>query len=364
MRAPAPQSGDTLATSALERANFKDLPGWSDDDVRAAWPAFLAGCTALQFRPQWHGVCVDAQALKADSAWTLRKFFTDRFVPWRVRNPDGSAQGLMTGYYEPIVEGSRRKSERFATPLLAAPTDLIGVDLGDLVPELKDAQSRGLRPRGRLVTTQDGRRTIVPYWSRAELESRGWTGEALVWLADPIEAFFLQVQGSGRVRLEDGSIVRVGYADTNGYPYRSIGRWLIDQNELKADEASMQGIQVWARLNPGRLSELLNQNPAYVYFRELPVSGDGPIGAMGVPLTAERSIAVDPKFIPLGAPVFVSTTQPLSNQPLRRLMMAQDTGSAIRGAVRADVYWGSGAAAGEIAGRMKQRGELFVLLPR
>lgn len=362
--APAPLSGDTLATSALERVTFKDLPGFAEDDPRPAWPAFLAGCQVLQARAQWHRVCVEARSVNADSAWAIRRFFTDRFVPWRVRNPDGTTQGLVTGYYEPVVEGSRRRSERYATPLLAPPGDLVAIEFGDVVPELRDAQARGVRLRGRLVTLADGRRVLVPYWTRAELDARGNAGDALVWLADPLDAFFLQVQGSGRVRLEDGTLLRVGYADTNGHPYRSIGRWLIDQGELKADEASMQGIQAWARLNPQRLSELLEQNPAYIFFRELPAGGDGPLGALGVPLTAERSIAIDPKAIPLGAPVLLSTTQPLSSQPLRRLVMAQDTGSAIRGAVRADLYWGSGAAAGEMAGRMKQRGELYVLLPR
>ena len=182
-------------------------------------------------------------------------------------------------------------------------------------------------------------------------------------MADPIELFFLQVQGSGRVELPDGRRVRVGYAEQNGHPYQSIGRWLVEKGELKLEQASMQGIQAWARANPKRLNELLNANPSFVFFRELPDSGGGPLGALGVPLTAGRSIAVDPRAIPLGAPVFLSTTQPLSEQPLQRLVMAQDTGGAIKGAVRADFFWGFGAEAGAQAGRMRQKGEMWALLP-
>jgi membrane-bound lytic murein transglycosylase A len=174
----------------------------------------------------------------------------------------------------------------------------------------------------------------------------------------------LQIQGSGRVQLADGSMLRVGYADQNGYPYRSIGRYLIEQGELRASEASMQGIQAWARAHPARVVALLDQNPSYVFFRELPNQDGGPLGALGVPLSNERSIAVDPRFIPLGAPVFLSTTRPNSDVPLQRLMFAQDTGGAIRGPVRADFFWGFGATAGREAGRMRQQGDLWVLLPK
>ena len=180
---------------------------------------------------------------------------------------------------------------------------------------------------------------------------------------DAVELFFLQIQGSGRVKLADGTMIRLSYADQNGHPYQSIGRVLIDRGELKLEEASMQGIQAWARANPGRLDELLNTNPSYVFFREAPNSKDGPLGALGVPLTAERSIAVDPRSVPLGAPVFLATTRPNSSTPLHRLMLAQDTGGAIQGVVRADFFWGFGKEAGEQAGRMKQAGRMWVLLP-
>jgi membrane-bound lytic murein transglycosylase A len=186
----------------------------------------------------------------------------------------------------------------------------------------------------------------------------------LFWAENAVDLFFLHVQGSGQVELPDGERARVGYADQNGHPYASIGRWLIDQGEMTLEQVSMQGIRDWARRNPERLGEMLEANPSYVFFRELPLTGGGPLGALGVPLTPGRSIAIDPRHIPQGVPVFLSTTYPLSERPLRRLMMAQDTGSAIRGVVRADFYWGTGREAGERAGRMKQQGRMWALLPR
>jgi len=219
-------------------------------------------------------------------------------------------------------------------------------------------EERGLR--GRL----DGRR-IVPYYDRAQIEQgRGAVpGKELVWVDDAIELFFLQIQGSGRIVLDTGETIRIGYADQNGHPYRSIGRLLVERGDLPFENASMQGIKTWARQNPDRVRELLNHNASYVFFRELPRDLPGPLGALGVPLTSRRSVAVDPRFVPLGAPVYVSTTWPLSNRPLNRLMLAQDTGGAIRGAVRADFFWGFGAEAAREAGRMRQPLKMWVILP-
>jgi membrane-bound lytic murein transglycosylase A len=192
-----------------------------------------------------------------------------------------------------------------------------------------------------------------------------------VYVDDPLEAFFLQVQGSGRIRLDDGTIMRVGVSGTNGQPYRSIGLWLIDQHQLQPGQASMQSIKNWARLHPQQIDTLLDANPRFVFFKEIPddnrsaASGmRGPIGAFGVPLTPQRSIAVDPAFIPLGSAVFLSTTWPNTTQPLARLVFAQDIGSAVKGRVRADFFWGFGDAAGELAGKMKQAGQMWLLLPR
>ena len=245
-------------------------------------------------------------------------------------------------------------------PLYAPPDDLLTIDLATINPDL-----RNIRLRGRL----EGKR-VVPYYSRAEIENgtAPVAGREIVWVDDPVEAFFLQIQGSGRVRLDTGELIRIGYADQNGHPYHSIGRWLLEHNELSPGEATMQGIKAWARANPARLADLLHRNPSYVFFRETaPRDGDpdaGPTGALGVPLTAGRSIAVDPRHIPLGAPVFLETTWPNSSAPLARLVLAQDTGGAIRGAVRADFFWGFGADAGNLAGKMRQRARMWVLLPR
>lgn len=349
----------------LEAVNWSDVSGWTEEDPGAAWNAFRRSCARIKAQAAWRESCALAERLPAGAS--VRAFFETHFLPYRVANADGSVLGLATGYYEPLLRGSRRKEGPYRYPLYAAPEDLLIIDLAEINPELKH-----LRLRGRL----DGRR-VVPYYPRAEIE-RGLaalTGKELLWVDDPVDLFFLQIQGSGRVRLASGELVRVGYADQNGQPYKSIGRTLVEQGELKLEQASMQGIKAWGAANPAKLDALLKQNPSYVFFRELPVaegvsgaSGpvtmDGPVGALGVALTPERSIAVDPRHVPLGAPVFLATTWPNSTQPLARLVLAQDTGGAIRGAVRADYFWGFGEAAGAQAGRMRQSARMWVLLPR
>ena len=341
------------AAKPLQAAQWADLPGWPDDDHAVALAVFRAECTALGKRPLWLSTCESAQNVGADGS--ARDWFESHFKPWQLVNPDSSREGLVTGYYEPLVRGSRTATLPYLTPVFGPPDDLIVVDLAALYPELKH-----LRLRGRL----EGRK-LVPYYDRAAwaAEEKRRAGNALLWVADPLDFFFLQIQGSGQVVFDDGSRTRIGYADQNGHPYRSIGTWLIEQGELKSHEASMQGIKAWAMANPQRLQELLNANPSLVFFRELKAEGSGPPGALGVPLTPERSIAVDPRHVPLGAPVWLATTRPNSTEALNRLMLAQDTGGAIRGPVRADFYWGSGNGAGTQAGRMKQRGSMWVLLP-
>ncbi len=304
---------------------------------------------------EWKRVCDLARSEEAKPGFNARQFFESQLRPYAVTSGEQDATGMITGYYEPLLNGSRQRIRGYEQPLRGVPDDLLTIDLGSLYPELKNK-----RVRGRLIGNK-----VVPYWSRAEIEAQGGKLPAknLLYVDDAVELFFLQVQGSGRVRLPDGSLVRVNYADQNGHPYHSIGRLLIERGELKLEDASMQGIQAWARANPARVQALFNENPSYVFFRELPDSKNGPQGALGVPLTAERSIAIDPRSIPLGAPVFLATTRPNSSQPLNRLVMAQDTGGAIKGAVRADFFWGFGKAAGEQAGRMKQSGRLWLLLP-
>ncbi|MBE2259889.1 MAG: murein transglycosylase A [Rhodobacteraceae bacterium] len=351
----------TARFKPLQPARWSELPGWTEDDLQAAWPAFLQSCRALAKRPQWplwRPACDQARALQSPSTAAIRQFFESRFQPWLLTNPDGSSQGMVTGYYEPLLRGSRTRGKTYQQAVLGVPADLLSIDLGAVQPELKS-----LRLRGRL----QGKK-VVPYYSRAEIGAReqAYADRILLWVDDPVELFFLQVQGSGRVKLPDGSVTRLAFADQNGHPYQSIGKLLVERGELSLEQASMQGIKQWARANPTRLTELLNANPRYVFFSEQPLggsAGEGPSGALGVPLTAARSIAVDPAAVPLGAPVFLSTSEPATTKPLRRLVLAQDTGSAIRGVVRADYFWGFGADAGSQAGRMKQQGQMWVLLP-
>jgi len=344
------------------------VPGWYTDPLEAAWPAFRIGCRALladpKTQPLWQRPCADSEQVDATSVTGVRAFFESHFIPYRVSEADGRDVGRVTGYYEPLLKGSRERTMQFTVPLYAPPDDLLTVDLADLYPELKDK-----RVRGRL----DGKK-VVPYWTRADIErdATALAGKSLVFVADPVEAFYFEIQGSGRIEFADGTVLRVGYADQNGHPYRSIARVLIDRGDLPRERASMQGISAWAKAHPAETRALLDENPSYVFFREVPVPSpdspeariDGPIGTLGVPLLAERTIAVDPRAIPLGAPVFLATTLPLSKTPLERLVMAQDTGGAIRGVVRADYFWGFGPEAGREAGRMLQDGRMWLLWPK
>jgi membrane-bound lytic murein transglycosylase A len=345
-----------LPRGRLERTTFSALPGWGTDDVTIALDAFLQGCPVLSSQPAWANVCVSGTQLKSRSAAVVTRFFETEFEPYHAVNADNSDTGVVTGYYEPLLRGSRTRTPEFRYPIYAPPQDLITVDLADVYPDLKNR-----RLRGRLVGNK-----VVPYLDRGNIETDQppLQGLEIAWVDDPIESFFLQIQGSGQIQLPDGSRVRVGYADQNGHPFRSLGGLLIRRGEIKLERASMQGIKEWARRNPKKVQQFMNGNPSYVFFKELPNDLSGPIGTLGVPLTAERSIAVDQRVIPMGVPVYLSTTFPATERPLNRLMVAQDTGGAINGAVRADFYWGFGDAAGSQAGRMKQQGRMWVLLPR
>ena len=344
----------------LQPADWPQLSGWADNDALAAWPAFLASCGPLKKQAAWQAVCAAAvQFTPADDAGA-RAFFEQRLLPYRLTTQEGDDTGLITGYYEPLLFGSRTPSARYRFPLYGVPDDLLTIDLASLYPELKK-----YRLRGRLA----GKR-VVPYYTRAEIEAgrAPLQGKVLLWVDDAVDLFFLQIQGSGRVQLEDGEMIRVGYADQNGQPYASIGKTLVAQGELPLEQASMQGIKQWGMRHPEKLPALLDSNASYVFFRELPPSAStpngGPPGALGVPLTGGRSLAVDPHAVPLGSPVYLATTWPNSTQPLNRLMLAQDTGGAIKGVIRADFFWGFGADAEKQAGSMRQPGRMWVLLPK
>lgn len=350
----------------LKPAEWDDVDGLSAnhsaaDNLTLAWPAWLQSCTALVKKPIWKNACDAATALNLQTnnnpdSDSVRAYFKQNFSVYKTTNVDGADSGLITGYYQPILKGSRTKSAKYPYPLYTTPPDLITVELDGLFPELKYK-----RVRGRVVGNK-----LVPYFNRAEIETDNSPikGRELVYIDNIVDVFFLQIQGSGVVQFENGEQVMVGYADQNGHSYNSVGRLLIERGELTSANASMAGIKNWVKNNPLKFRELLNNNPSFVFFRELPSGLPGPIGALGVPILAERAVAVDPKFVPLGAPVFLSTTQPNNNKPLKRLMMAQDTGGAIKGGVRADFFWGAGAEAGAKAGAMKQSGKIWVLLPK
>ena len=319
---------------------WDELPGWAGDRSAEVWPALLRSCARPA--PGWSALCADALlATPADDAAT-RQWLAERLQPYRIESPSGAAEGLITGYYEPLVEASRTRRGAFVVPLHGVPADL---------------------------------GTRKPYWTRRQLDTvpaakAALHGREIAYVADPLDALLLQIQGSGRLRLQaaDGrpQTVRVAFAGTNDQPYFSVGRWLIDQGELKADGANWPAIKDWARRNPQRVQQMLWANPRVVFFREepLPDPGVGPRGAQGVPLTPGRSVAVDPLSVPYGTLLWLDTTEPLSARPLQRLVMAQDTGSAIVGAVRADYFWGLGDAALEQAGRMKQPLRYFALWPK
>ena len=356
-----PAAVPAVKTFRYERAVWSDLPGWSTDAVQEAWPAFLASCRDLRFRTVWSEVCTAAAAVPQEAAAAdLRGYFQQYFEPYRLQKGTGGkaeTTGLVTGYYEPLLRGARAPSAQFATALYAPPSDLLTVDLSSLYPELK-----GRAVRARL----DGNR-VVPYYTRAELAADpALHGKELLWVDSAFDAFTLEIQGSGRVQLAGGDTVRLQYADQNGQPYHSIGRYLVDKGLLTVEQATMPGIRAWLEANPARMQEVLDANPSVVFFKEAPLGdpAEGPKGAESIPLTAGRSIAVDSAYIPLGTPVFLATTFPASDAPLERLMIAQDTGGAIRGAPRADFFWGTGNEARDMAGKMRETGEMWLLWPR
>jgi membrane-bound lytic murein transglycosylase A len=328
--------------------------------VQEAWPAFLASCQVLHTRSEWSAPCEAATGVAAADPAAVHAYFEHYFEPYRllkVPSPERVDSGLITGYYEPQLQGSRTRNPQFNVPLYASPQDLLVVDLTSVYPQLK-----GMRLRGRVMG-----RKVVPYYSRAELAAGDpLAGQEIVWVQDPLDAFLLEVQGSGRVQLPDGQVIRLQYAEQNGQPYHAIGRYLVQSGDLTVEQASIPGIRDFLVRNPSRMQEVLNANPSVVFFKEAPVDDPaiGPKGAQGIALTAGRSIAVDPACVPLGAPVFLSTTLPASDMPLQRLVIAQDTGGAINGAPRADLFWGTGSQAGELAGKMRQSGAMWLLWPR
>jgi len=327
-------------------SSWKNLPGWENDSFDDAWRAWQKSCQywIKSNQAEWQQLCKESQKISAGDKKITKEFFETYFQVWEIRQakdqnayPKGSNQGLITGYYEPIMKGSLSRQGVYQTAVYKLPLGW-------------SASPSKVRP------------------PRAELmESKALKGMEIAWVEDPVAAAFMQIQGSGKILLENKKILRLGYAGTNNQTFEPFSQWLHNQKQLTYAQASMQGISDWAKKNPQRVNEMLNANPRFVFFKVLESSIsplDGPIGSIGVTLTAGRSIAVDWQSIPRGAPVYISTTDPQTKQALQRLVFAQDTGSAIIGGVRADYYWGSGDAAGDKAGKMKQVGRIWAILPK
>lgn len=353
----------------LKPASFGDLPGWDQDDMSGGIAALQKSCQRIKkaspdksFGPlqeagktvQWQGICIDLQALDAANPEAARNFMQRHFMPYEVW-AGKQREGLFTGYYEASLRGSRTRHGPYQNPLYTRPDDLVMVQLGDFREELK-----GQRIAGRVV---DG--NLKPYEDRAAIVAGNWphNDKVMVWVDSPVDAFFVQIQGSGVVQLDDGGVMRIGYAGQNGHVYYAIGRELIARGHLTKDNVSMQAIREWLTANPAEGEEVMNTNRSYVFFHEL--EGEGPLGGEGVALTAGRSLAVDHSLISYGVPLWVDIEEPMPGAgKLRRLMIAQDTGGAITGPVRGDVFWGYGEKAEALAGPMKSQGRYWALLPK
>ena len=350
-----------------------ELTGWSEDAIHEALPAITLSCARLlraddskAMGPDglagtiadWRDPCARfetlAQADPATRQAALRSLLEELFTAVAVEGEKGP-EGIITGYYEPELRGALSRDETYRWPLYARPDDLVRADLGKFDETLK-----GRTVLGRV--SEEGE--LVPYFDRAAID-RGILAERgleLFWLDDPVDAFFLHIQGSGVVRLPDGTTRRVGFAASNGLPYTGIGRVMIDEGLLDRNQGSTQGIRAWLRANPDQAPGVMQRNPRYIFFAD--TGSEGPFGAQGVKLTAGRSLAVDTRYLPLGVPLWLETQWPGSDKPLRRLVVAQDKGAAIKGQVRGDLFWGTGEAALEHAGRMKEPGRYYMLLPK
>ncbi|NDU80336.1 MAG: transglycosylase [Ferrovum sp.] len=337
--------------------SYADLPSWPMGLSPNSWQSFLASCSKLINQPEWNTPCTNAlQQPMSITLATQQAFFEAYLQPWQLTNEDRNPDGLITGYYEPLLYGSLTRTQKYQYPIYSQPQDIVTVDLGEVVPELK-----GRRIRGRLEGNE-----VKPYYSRSEIEGdkQPLKGHEIAWVDNEIDLFYLQIQGSGRILLDNGQIMYVGYADQNGHPFRSIALALHSQYHIPLNQTSYHHVKAWAEKHPKAVRKLLAENPSYVFFKREPDNLAGPIGTLGVPLLPSSAIAVDQRVIPLGVPVFLSSTLPLSQEPWVQLVMAQDTGGAINGAVRADFFWGFGDEAEKMASATKQKGRLWVLYPK
>lgn len=361
---PEPQPEEPAAVElVLTPLDFAALPGWNGDDQGAALAAFRISCDALERKDpgaamggqgsfgtvaDWLGACAAARQTAPEKA---RAFFEAWFRPWRA-SASGDPEGLFTGYYEPLLSASASPDAVYRFPLYRRPGDMLVIDLGQFSSEFE----------GRTITGRLSGGSLAPYYDRAAIDDGALAGQGLeiAWTDDPVALFFLHIQGSGRLAMSDGRELRVGYDGQNGHGYYAIGRELVAMGELTREEVSLQSIRDWLKAHPDQADAVMETNPSYVFFRVL--EGPGPIGGQGVPLTPGRSLAVDHRMIAYGTPLWLDTTLP-DGTPWQRLMVAQDTGGAIRGPVRGDIFFGTGEEAEWRAGHMKGGGGYVLLLP-
>ncbi len=354
----------SVPEATFERIAFADLPGWAEDDHAAALAALRKSAhpvmRSLASETDATKLAIVATCQRAlDWSSGARDYFETTFVAHRVRHAD--PQGLLTGYYEPVLDGSRTRTDRFHIPILRRPADLINL----VAESQRGAMAHALTHARKTASGQE------PYATRADIEEGALAGQGLelVWLDDPVDAFFTHIQGSGRIRFEDGSLVRITYDGKNGHPYTSIGRYLIDAGLFAANDMSLDALKEWLKADLARGKDTMRRNTSYVFFRELSgAEGEAPMGVLEIALSEGRSLAVDTRYHSIGLPVYVVAPSLMHGSrelaPFQRLMIGQDVGSAIRGPERGDIYFGSGDEVGALAGITKHPGNFYVLLPR
>lgn len=335
---------DELPKTYLLKSSFEDLPNWENENYILALNSFINSCRSLNTQALYKNLCQ-----KAKEANDPKAFLLGEFDPYKINTQDGKEEGLLTGYYEPHLHGSLTKSQKFQYPIYKTPNDLIEVDLSSIYPSLKN-----YRLRGRL----EGNR-VIPYYSREELKSKNVSADVICYVDSKIDLFFLEIQGSGRILLENNKTLYVGYANQNGHRYRAIGRYLVKIRALGLAEVSLQSIRKWLEENPSRVDEVLNYNKSVVYFNQ---KNDPASGSLGLELTPKRSVAVDRNYIPLGSMLYLDAS--LSNHSISNIVLAEDTGGAIKGAIRADIFLGFGNEAMNMAGELKAPLKLWILLPK
>jgi membrane-bound lytic murein transglycosylase A len=336
-----------VSKAQLEKLDFDDIEGFHSDDLDLALRVFQKDCARAKRYKIFKQVCQ-----KAQNTDNPKDFFTQNFTPFKLRSKKGNDQGIITGYYEPLLQGSLKETKEFKYPIYKTPKDLIVVDLKKIYPELKK-----YRLRGRIVGNK-----LIPYDSRTLMRKKKDL-EVIAYVNDKVDLYFLEIQGSGKIELRDGSVMNVGFANQNGHQYESIGKYMIKKGYIgrkSGYSASIQGMKKWFNDNPSKVDKVLNINPSYVFFAQ---NKQGATGSLGTELTSRRNLAVDRRYIPLGMPVFIHTKNPVTKEKINQLMVAADTGGAIKGEIRADFFWGFAKEAEHYAGRMKEQGQLIMLIP-